>query len=399
MTSTSAAMTASTFQLFLIAVLAATLIEELTIDRWQLGLLGAVNTGVGAVVAPRLGVVADRLGPKRSMIGVFVTSGIGLLATAAAPGFAWLVAASAISGVPQGAGNPVTNKLIAEQVPQSQQNSVMGVKQSGVQFAVFLAGITMPTAAASFGWRWAVTASAGVAFVFAVLMLVRPDGDVVAVAADDPDDSGAVGAGEDVAADDRVSTRGFVNQVAIYAFLMGLCAGGVTRFYPLFANEVLGYSETVAGWAVAIAGLAAIGGRLWWAQLVKGRFAFRPALVIMALGSAVSLALLYVAEADLRWLLWPAVLGLALTVSAWNVVAMLAVIRSVPRRHAGSATGVVLMGFLGGLTVAAPLVGYSIDVFGSYRPAWVLLGLLALAAAVAVRDRSSVRTRRSATPA
>ncbi|MEL7155135.1 MAG: MFS transporter [Actinomycetota bacterium] len=379
MVSTSGAMTASTFQLFLIAVLAATLIEELDIGRWQLGMLGAVNTGVGALCAPRLGRVADRLGARRSMVLVFVVSGVGLLATAAAASFAGLVAASAVSGVPQGASNPVTNKLIAEQVPGPQQSPVMGIKQSGVQLAVFLAGATMPSAAATFGWRWAVTIAGLVTLLLGGLVALRRDHPAV------PEAGSTTEGGDAAEVDpDRPSTRGFVNQVAVYAFLMGMCAGGVTRFYPLYANEVLGYSEAVAGVSVSIAGVTAIVARIVWAQAVNTRVGLRLALAVMALGSVATIAALFAAESGAPWLLWPAVVGLAFTVAAWNVVAMLAVIRSVPRQHAGGATGVVLLGFLGGLTIAAPLVGYSIDVLDSYRPAWLLLAALALAAAAVV---------------
>lgn len=380
MVSTSAAMTASTFQLFLIAVLAATIIDELGIGRWQLGVLGAVNTGVGALTAPRLGRVADRLGARRSMVLLFVVSAAGLLATAVATSFGWLVVASCISGVPQGASNPVTNKLIAEQVPARQQSPVMGVKQSGVQLAVFLSGATMPSAAATFGWRWAVAIAAAITLALAAVVALRADHGAMAPETDAPVPSEAGTTG-------RPPTRGFVNQVALYAFLMGLCAGGVTRFYPLYANEVLGYSEAVAGVSVSIAGVAAIVARLVWAQAVNTRVGLRLAMAIMALGSVVTIAMLFMAESGAPWLLWPAVLGLAFTIAAWNVVAMLAVIRTVPRAHAGGATGIVLLGFLGGLTISAPLVGYSIDVLDSYRPAWLALAALALAAAVVVIGR------------
>ena len=74
-----------------------------------------------------------------------------------------------------------------------------------------------------------------------------------------------------------------------------------------------------------------------------------------------------------------------------DLVAMLAVVRLVPTRQSGKATGVVLMGFLGGLTVSAPLVGLAVDQFDSYRPGWIALGVLALVGAAVVRsprDRS-----------
>jgi predicted MFS family arabinose efflux permease len=384
MVSTAWAMTVATAQLFVIAVLAASIIDELGIGRWQLGVLGALNTGVGALVAPRLGVLADRLGSGRAMVVVVAISGIGLLLTAAATNYWFLVGASAFAGLGQGACNPVTNKVIADEVPRSRQGSVTGVKQSGVQFAVFLAGATMPTSAATFGWRLAVAGFGVTTILTALVLATRFDTTRI----EPPAPTDPVGPSTPGTQIGSGATR-FVNQVAIYAFLLGLSAGGVTRFFPLFANEVLGYSEAVAGLSVSITGLSAIVARLIWAKLVESTIGTRPALVALGLGSAASIMALFLAESDLRWLLWPAVIGLAFSVVAWNVVAMLAVIKSVPARDSGRATGIVLRGFLGGLTISAPLVGWSVDALGSYRPSWVGLSVLALIGSATVARRPS----------
>jgi predicted MFS family arabinose efflux permease len=337
--------------------------------------LGATNTGVGAVAAPRLGRLADRLGSRRSVALLGVISAAGLFLTAAAHNYWLLLGASAVSGVPQGASNPVTNKMIAEEVPPESQGSVTGVKQSGVQFSVFLAGALMPPAAAStIGWRWALVGVGAVTLLGAGYTRARfpPDDDV------GPSRGGAV------AGSGSVALPAFVRQVALYAFLLGLTAGGVNRFYPLYAQEVLGYSEARAGLAVSVAGLAAIAARLAWAR-IAARISPRPALLVLAVGSVVATGLLVASELVAAWILWPAVLLIAFTVSAWNVVAMLAVIWSVPIAASGRATGVVLLGFLGGLTVSAPLVGVTVDWLGSYRPTWIGLGILAAAGGVVVR--------------
>jgi predicted MFS family arabinose efflux permease len=394
MVSTAWAMTVATIQLFVIAVLAADLIEDLGITRWQIGVLGAVNTGIGAVTAPRLGRLADRLGAGRAMGALVATSGAGLLVTAAATNYWLLVVASAVTGLPQGACNPVTNKVIAGEVPARQQGSVTGVKQSGVQFAVFLAGATLPTSAATVGWRLAVAAFAAFTLVTAAVLVTRfPTAEARSI--------GGGGRPERERARSQATVSAntaYVHQVAVYAFLLGVCAGGVTRFYPLFAHEVLGYSEATAGLAVSVAGLTAIVARIVWAKVVESAMGSRTALVVQGVGSAGALLLLFVAEDGLRWLLWPAVVVMAFTVVAWNVVAMLAVIRSVPAELSGRATGVVLMGFLGGLTFAAPLVGWSVDRLGSYRPSWVALAVLGLLGAATVargRDRDGSEAGRA----
>lgn len=396
---TSWAMTAATFQLFAVVVLATDIIDAFGLSRFQLGLLGALNTGVGAILAPRLGGIADRIGSNRSMILLLVASATGLLLTAVGISYWVLLVASALSGLPQGACNSVTNKVIADDVPASQQGTVTGVKQSGVQFAVFLSGATLPGLTVVFGWQWAVALSGLVTLTTAGLLVLRlrvqPLGDSSGAVGPKPEATlDATGRASEATGDDPERLR-YVRQVAAYALLLGLAAGGVSRFYPLFATEVLEYSPAIAGLSVALAGAAAIAARVLWAAWA-GRLGHRTSLVVMGVGGSVAISVLLVAE-PLRWLLFPTVVGLAFTTSAWNVVAMLAVITTMPATRSGWATGVVQGGFLGGLTISAPLVGWSVDQLDSYRPAWIALALLALAGATVIgRSRSPHSVRASA---
>jgi MFS family permease len=57
-----------------------------------------------------------------------------------------------------------------------------------------------------------------------------------------------------------------------------------------------------------------------------------------------------------------------------------------PKESVGRGTGVVLFGFLAGIGLGAPLMGFSVDRFGVYTPGWVVVALLfALGAVVAGR--------------
>lgn len=101
----------------------------------------------------------------------------------------------------------------------------------------------------------------------------------------------------------------------------------------------------------------------------------------MAVGSALSSALLLIAP-EVSVALWVFAVLAAFTAGAWNVVAMLAVIGSVPMSLQGKATGVVMLGFLGGLSIAGPLTGWSVDTTGSYTVAWVSTIVVSLLGAV-----------------
>ncbi len=365
------AMVVSTFQLFVIAVLAAEIIDEFGVTKWQIGMLGAANTGVGALMAPWLGRLTDRLGARNATGLVFATSGLGMIMTATAGTYALLVFGSLISGVPQGWSNAATNKLIAARSGLKSSGLITGFKQSGVQLGSFMAGMVMPAVAVNFDWH-AGLVGIGVATILAgglAMWVLVPDRAVATSTHLTPS---------------RTPLPSFVFQVAVYALFVGLAAGGVGRFIPLFANEKLGFSLQGAGVVFAFQGALGIVARLMWGRATEARLPLRGSLLAMALGGAGVFVLLLLATSIGGWILWPIAALMAFTTSAWNVVAMLAVIRSVPVAEAGRATGVVMMAFLGGLTISGPAVGWSIDRTGGYSQAWWALLAMVLIGAVSV---------------
>ena len=382
------AMCVSTFQLFALAVLAKPLIDEFDISRTQIGFLGAGNTAVGAMIAPTLGRVTDRIGARLSVILLSVVSALGLFATALAPAYWTLLCASVIAGFPQGWSNSATNNIVDVRLPVGERGTITGLKQSGVQFAIFLAGLTLPFGTSQIGWRQSLAVYGGVALAVGLFAALTLSDDRPAeteppslLAADSPATSDAaapVGAKR---------LPGFVYRVAIYALFLGLAAGGISRFLPLFANEVMGFSETRAGLVVALAGLLGMIARVIWGQIADTMMAPRRALFILACGSAATALLVFFATTLGGWVLWVVAIGSAFFLGAWNVVAMLAVMTSVAADQAGRGTGIVMLFFLSGLTLSAPAVGWSADVTGDYQTAWGIIICLALAGAATMFQR------------
>jgi MFS family permease len=293
--------------------------------------------------------------------------------------------------------NPATNKLIADRVPHGRRGLVTGIKQSGVPVALFLAGVTLPTAARLAGWRsgiWVFAALAVLVGLGVPRIVRRPDPVPVADPeraerdegdqGDQPDTSGPPVVAE-VAPAAVTELPGFVRRVAVYSLLLGTATGAVSRFLPLYASEELGYSTTTAGLVVAALGALGIVGRVLAGQLAENRIGTFPALTAMALLSALAGVMLLAAPSVGAWLLWPLALVVAFSMTAWNSVAMLAVIKDLPAHMTGRGAGVVLFGFLGGLTIGSPFAGWSVDVTGSYTAAWSAVVVLSLASAAVVR--------------
>lgn len=67
---------------------------------------------------------------------------------------------SILGGLPNGAGNPATNKLIMRYTAPAARGVTIGVKQSGVQLGFLLAGGLLPPLSVAVGWRAAVAVAA-----------------------------------------------------------------------------------------------------------------------------------------------------------------------------------------------------------------------------------------------
>jgi predicted MFS family arabinose efflux permease len=372
------AMIASTFSIFALAVLASAIIDDLGVSRTMIGVIGSVNTGVGALSAPYSGKLTDRIGPRNAVLALLLISSFTLLLMGVSSNASMLIVAGVIGGIPQGWGNPATNALIAAAVEPGRRGVMTGIKQSGVTFAVFLAGATLPGLEQLWSWQNACLLFAAAFALFTVgAYLILPAGAAVA----SPD------ASTESSTDPLPA---FIWRLGLYALLMGLASGSIGRFLALFTEESLGFTSTIAGFAVALSGLLGMGFRIAAARRAEHRVRPSTLLTQLSLIAAVSSSLLALSPMLGRSLLWPAVVLYALGHTAWNAVINLAVIVNVPTAQAGRSSGIVILGFLMGLTIAGPVAGLIVDVRGSYELVWWLSMVLAGVAAVVVKRSPNI---------
>lgn len=368
---TALAMAVATFPFTVFSVLASELIGEFGITRAQVGFLVTSLGLAGALVSPIFGQLTDRLGSVRATRGVLVGGVVTLTALAVAPAYSLLVVAALIGGIPNGWTNPATNALIVDNVPAGGRGLITGIKQSGVQVGTFLGGILLPVFAGVWNWRVAVA-----------LFILIPIAGLVGMwgRTDRPE----VHDYEDEWIDARLPAS--VKWIALYGAISGLASYAVFGFLPLFAEEDQLWSAQAAGSLIAIVGITGFVARIYWPTAAERRLGHGPTLAILSVASMGSALFLALAALDLvpSWVLVPAALLLGGGAIAWNAVGMLAVMDFSPSGMVGKGTGVVLLGFLGGIAAGAPLMGLSVDLFDSYVPGWfavaVLLGLDALVA-------------------
>jgi predicted MFS family arabinose efflux permease len=369
----AAVMATATFPIIAASVLAAQLIDEFSISRAQIGLLATGSGLVGALASPFFGRLTDRLGAVRSIIGVLVGGSIALSVFALSPSYGVLLSAAFLSGLPNGWGNPATNALIVDNVPPGARGLVTGVKQSGVQIGTFLGGLLLPLFAVWWSWRVALLAFLAMPLSGLISMIGRRN-----VERQRPAGSW--------------SSRGplptVVRWITVYGFISGTASSALVAFLPLFANEVGGWSESAAGTLIAVVGIAGVAARIYWPRLAERSTGH--AWTLRVLSWMTMLTGLLLVATDLGWVpgwaLVPAALLLGGGAVAWNSVGMLAVMDLVPHDMVGKGTGLVLLGFLLGLAIGAPLMGLSVDILGSYWPGWMATaGLLAVSGLLAFK--------------
>lgn len=375
-------------------------IADLELTEAQFGLLATTTFFVAAVTAVRTGRWADRLAARTLLVVMFGGAALAMLLTAAAPGYAVLLAAMVLSGLGQVMANPATNRLIRLHVPAGRRAGWLGIKQAGVQASQLVAGLTFPALGLLLGWRTAVLVAVG-----AVLLLLvhgwwtvpdnhpgtpaaRPSRTTSPSGTTTPFRSRAAGAAA------RPPMPGAVRAYAAAAALTGLGAQAANVYLPLYAHRELGLDVVAARATVSVSALVGIASRVLWARVMDRPGADGFVLLAgMALGAAVSAVLLVLAplHPGLAWAVWPAAVlhgGAALAVS---VVVMSAAMRAVPADRVGASTGVVTMGLYAGFCAGPLVLGGLLQLTGSFAVGWgvVLVCYLACAAlAVLVRSRA-----------
>ena len=364
--SLSLTMAVASMPLNVYGVLSPFLLEDLGMSRSQLGLLLTVTSGVAALLSPLMGRITDHLGGRTMVVAALTGGALALIALAVAPGVGLLLTAGVFAGMVNSSANPGTNRLIGAQVREGLRGVTMGIKQSGVQAGLALAGAYMPVAALAMGWRRALAS-----------MVVLPLIGVVLTVLLVPRDPPVRHAGSHDAAGYRHPRSMW--WLAGYAFLMGSAQAVLVGFLPLYLVESLQWTVTTAGAAAAVFGLVGVAFRIGWGRAGERARHIATPLVVQALLAVVSVGLILTAASNAA-LVWTAVLLAGASVLAWNAVAMLAVILHSRPEHTGRASGLVVGGFMAGMTASPVAFGYSVDVTAGYTVGWAGAGVCCVAA-------------------
>ena len=366
---------ASSITVFAISALAPFIVSDLGISRARLGLLTLGLYLVAGLTAPRLGKLVDRFGGRLPLLVVFASVALGVASMAAAPSFWWIVAFGAVPGLALGISNSATNHLLSKNVAPHRQGFYMGVKSSGGQAAAVGAGLILPGLATIAGWRWGLAAVAilGAAGFFGTLAFIPAGGSAMPSRAASPEPSP-------------------IGWVLLYAFLIAVAMGPIVLYLPLYAFEVLGFSSVIAGSITAVFGGVSVMARLVWGRFADRLTAVATALFAVAVGSAVSVAVIAAAESIGPALIWLGVVGFGATAGAWVTLAMLGLIRMVELTTVGSASGWLQLFGIAGFLIGPIAFGLIVDSTGSYTTAFLLATAIFVIAGLVALAQATLRT-------
>jgi predicted MFS family arabinose efflux permease len=275
------------------------------------------------------------------------------------------------------AATPASSHLLFRVTPPKLISTVLSIKQTGVPLGGALAGAILPALALMWDWRGALIAVAVAGLLSALLVqLWRSDMD------SDRDPARPITFPGLWNGMSLIWRQPDLRLIAITAAVLSAGQVSVSAFYVTYLVQ-MGMSLTAAGFALAVAQVAGVAGRVIWGAFAD--WTGRPLLVLAGLAAVAALAMLVVTRFAIDWsgvaiLAVSVVLGT--TTIGWAGVVYGEVARRAPAGRTSEASGGATAYMFAGIVIGPAIFSVIVQVAGSFTPAYFVLAV-ALAAIVA----------------
>ena len=354
------------------AVVAPLVIVELHADPAWIGVYYGLSAAAALLAQMGCGSLVIRHGALRMSQAALVLLGGGM-AAAAEGGLLGFGASAVIGGGGGAVSTPTSSQLLGRVSPPRLAPLVFSIKQTAVPAGILICGFLGPAVAQAVGWRGAMLATGGACLVAAALLQplrARFDRDRVS--------------SRRFRLSDFPATIAAVVKTRDLRMLSGACFafnGVQSVFIAYFVTYLvsLGYDLATAGFLFSLIVVLAVPCRVLWGWL--GSFRVSPRLVMagLALGMAVSIALLGMSSAA-----WPAtivaVVGAALSATAlsWHGILLSEAARLAPAGTIAAVTGGVLSFGQVGAFVGPLVFSLLLGLTGGYDAGWGVCAIPAL---------------------
>lgn len=343
--------------------------NDLGLSRAQVGLFFTAFYLAMASVSFVAGLLADRLGVRKTTLQGHVVVGVFTVSASLAPSFTWAFVSFFFAGLGYSFLNPSSSKGVMGWFNRDERAAAMGIKQTGVPaggvFAAVLAGPLMLI----IGWRGAL-AILGIINVFYGL--------IFSWLWHDPAKQRSEAAFTSVTGAVAVAPLDFRNLIPASFSTAILLVGQMVliTYVPLYLKECLGVTAFWASQALAVLQVGAIVGRIGWGivsdRLFKGR---RKAtlIIIGLLGALLSVILSLMTRETPVYVLLMTIFFSGLCLVGYQGVSFALIGELAGPTRAGFAIGTMISINSAAAALGTPLFGYFVDHTGSYLYAWQIL--------------------------
>jgi len=277
-----------------------------------------------------------------------------------------------IIGLGLGPATPASSQILARYAKPANAPLMFSIKQTGVPLGGILAGSLLPLCVSSFGWQGAIFMTALMVIILTVLLQpLRAEFD-----------------------SDRQQNREFqisdvrktlstvlktpgVPLLAISLFSFTGIQMAFAAFFVSFLAIETGWSLSEAGVAFSISMAAGIFGRILWGW-VSTRY-IRPLTLLAALGAIMGVTCMIIGTITPAWdthVVFAVAFAFGLTGIGYQGVLLAEIARISPAGLVGVVTGGVVFFACLGMMVLPGLLGLILELFSSYRVAFISLGLI-----------------------
>lgn len=360
------------------AVLAPVANDDLGLNAAFVGIYVAYMYAAAAIVTATSGAWLQRFGPIGASQICLGFSGLSLLAisTGSLWGFAL---AGLMAGVGYGPTTPASSAILARVGRPNQRGLIFSIKQTGVPGGNMLAAAAMPSLALAFGWQGAAAIGGVAVLALAVgLAPLRKGMDALAPIARAPSLRAAL-----VEPMRALFARPDLRRLVLVSISYSGLQGALSAFLMVMLVEEASLGVVAAGFVLAVAQAAGVGGRVFWG-MIADRFG-RPAFILGLLGLAMGgFGIAMAASASSLPLpgLWALAACFGGTAVAWNGVYLAELTRLAGVSRAGEIVGASGFFTFGGVAILPFAFTLIVLATGSYALALALVSTPAIAGGI-----------------
>ena len=346
--------------------------QDIGVSAAAVGLVTALIYLASVPSALISGLLVSRIGAIRvsQLCVLFASTGIILISTGDP---LIIVIGALVVGIGYGAVTPSSSTVLADQAPENVRSLIFSIKQSGVPIGGAIAGTLVPFLIYRFGWREAAIITGLIGFFVIVLaQLIQKKIDRPTLRSPELAQSlSLIKPIKFVFADRKL------RELAVSSFAFSGMQMSLGSYLVVMLTEQAQLTVAVAGYALSVAMIAGVIGRLFWGGLAD--YGISPRRVLGFLGFLMGLsasAICFVNSEFSITLVYVLAFFFGASAVGWNGVYIAEVARIAPTGQTGMATGGSLAMTYSGVVLLPTSFWLIYLITNSYIWGFLALGLL-----------------------